>query len=110
MSTLSNKGSLDLVYTDVQNPTPIESIDRYRFYIIFVDYFTKYVWLYLLRIKYDVFIYLKFKVLFEKFFKTSITSIYSNERGEYIKLKGLFASHGITHPTIPHMSSNIMKL
>ena len=54
-STLESKGPLDLIYTDVWGPSPINSADGFYYYVIFVDHFTKYVWLYPLCLKSDVF-------------------------------------------------------
>lgn len=46
VSSLSSRGPLDLIYTDVWGPSPIQSIDGFSYYVIFVDYFTKYSWLF----------------------------------------------------------------
>ena len=43
VSSLQIRGPLDLVYSNVWGSSPIESIDGFRYYLIFIDYFTKYV-------------------------------------------------------------------
>ena len=48
-SSLKSRGPLDLIYTDVWGPSPIDSMDNFKYYIIFVDHFTKYVWFYPLK-------------------------------------------------------------
>ena len=102
VSSLKSHGPLDLIYTDVWGPTPIPSTEGYRFYVIFIDHFTKYIWFYSIYHKSDVsLIFPKFKVTIENYFKKSIVSTYSNNRGEYIKLKEYFATHDITHLTTP---------
>jgi len=102
VSSLKSRGPLDLIYTDVWGSTPITSTEGYRFYVIFVDHFTKYIWFYPLYHKYDVsLIFPKFKVIVEKYFKKSIVSIYFDNGGEYIKLKDYFATQGINHLTTP---------
>ncbi|GFY82736.1 hypothetical protein Acr_02g0009760 [Actinidia rufa] len=101
-SSLKSRDPLDLIYTDVWGPTPVTSTEGYRFYVIFVDHFTKYIWFYPISHKSDVFaIFPKFKVTVENYFKKLIVSTYSDNRGEYITMKEYFATHGITHLTTP---------
>lgn len=49
-SSLTSSGPLDLIYTDVWT-SPVYSIDGYKYYVVFVDHFTRYVWLYPLKKK-----------------------------------------------------------
>lgn len=44
-STISSIAPLQYIYTDVWT-SPLYSHDGLKYYIIFVDYFTKYIWLY----------------------------------------------------------------
>uniref|UniRef100_A0A6N2KS64 Integrase catalytic domain-containing protein n=1 Tax=Salix viminalis TaxID=40686 RepID=A0A6N2KS64_SALVM len=102
VSTLKSRGPLDLIYTDVWGPAPISSSKGFRFYVIFVDHFTKYIWFYPLSHKSDVLtIFPKFKVTVENYFKKSIVSIYSDNGGEFIALKNYLANNGISHLTTP---------
>ena len=83
-STLQSRAPLDLLYTDVWGPSPVQSVDGYNYYVIFVDHFTTYIWLYPLRLKSDVFtISRQFKTVVEIFFHRLITSIYFDGGGEY---------------------------
>lgn len=36
-------------------PAPVQSIDGFRYYIIFVDHYTKYIWFFPLKAKSDVY-------------------------------------------------------
>lgn len=73
-----------------------------KYYVIFVDHFTKYVCLYPLKLKSDVFAtFGAFKALVENYFKTTSTTLYSDNGGEYIALRPFLTSHGITHLTTP---------
>ena len=54
-SSLKSRGPLDLLYTDVWGPSPIRSIDGLSYYVIFVDHFTKYSWLFPMANKSNVF-------------------------------------------------------
>ena len=103
-SSLQSSGPLDLVYIDVWGPSPIKSIDGFFYYVIFVDHFTKYVWLYPLRLKFDVYtIFLHFKAVVENFFEQSIITVYSDGGGEYTSLKEFLSTNGIQHlKTPPH--------
>jgi hypothetical protein len=106
VSSLKSHGPLDLIYADVWGPAPISSTEGYRFYVIFVDHFTKYIWFYPICHKSDVsLIFPKFKVIVENYFKKSIVSMYSDNGGEYVKLKEYFVTHGITHLTTPPHTS-----
>ena len=54
---ISSSSSLEVIYYDVWG-LPIKLRDGYKYYVIFVDHFTKYIWLYPLKWKsevYDVF-------------------------------------------------------
>lgn len=45
-SSLISRGPLGIVYIDVWVPSPVSSVDDFSFYVIFLDHFSKYVWLY----------------------------------------------------------------
>lgn len=75
---ISSSGPLDVIYTDVWS-SPTLSYDGYKYYILFVNHFTKYMWYYPLKKKSDskdVFIQFKLKV--EKYFQRSIVTIFSD--------------------------------
>ncbi|KAC9592594.1 hypothetical protein E3N88_45594 [Mikania micrantha] len=92
---------LELVYSDVWGPVKISN-DGYQYYVIFVDFFSKYIWLYPIKRKSDVStLFPIFKTLVEKFFKTSLVSLFSDNGGEYIGLIPYLQQHGISHFTTP---------
>jgi len=101
-SSLISKQPLEIVYTDVWGPTPTRSLDGFLYYLVFVDHFSKYTWLFPLKNKSDVsFVFSQFKNVVEKFFKFPIVSLYSDNGGEFIKLKSFLSAHGISHFTTP---------
>jgi hypothetical protein len=64
---------LDLIHSDLMGPFPHPSIRKVRFFLIFVDYFSRFTWIYFLRQKSEVFQHLKdFKALVETQFGKKI--------------------------------------
>jgi hypothetical protein len=58
---------LDMIHSDLMGPFLHPSINKVRFFLIFVDDFSRVTWIYFLRKKYEVFKHLKyFKALFER--------------------------------------------
>lgn len=92
---------LQLIYSDVWGPVQ-KSIDGFAYYVVFVDYYSKYIWLYPIKYKSDVSkLFPQFKRLVEKYFNTSIISMFTDNGGEYQALIPLFQSMGISHYTTP---------
>ncbi|CAL2238106.1 unnamed protein product [Prunus armeniaca] len=101
-SSLQSNGPLELLYSDVWGPAPYSSIDGFSYYLIFVDHFTKYIWLYPLKKKSDVFsTFTTFKALVENYFKTKIITLFTDGGGEFVKLKNFLSSAGISHLITP---------
>jgi hypothetical protein len=90
---------LQLIHTDIWT-SPVISISGYKYYIIFVDDFSRFSWIYPLHTKsetYDVF--LKFKILVENQFSTTIKELQSDGGGEYTSLlfQSFLKANGIVH-------------
>ena len=74
---------LELVFSDVWGPAPV-SAGRYSYYVSFIDDYSKFVWIYLLHQKYEVFQYFKdFQNLVERQFNTKIQAMQTDWGGEY---------------------------
>jgi hypothetical protein len=105
-NSLKSQALLNLVYTDVWGPASSTGIDGSRYYLIFVDHFSKYIWFYLMVKKSDVStIFPKFKNFVETRFQTKIKSLYSDNGGEFITLRSFYHIVGlviIPPPLIPH--------
>jgi hypothetical protein len=100
-STLITSRPLQIIFSDVWT-SPIISHDGYKYYVIFVDYFTKYIWFYPLKQKSDVqIVFKRYKAIVEKYFQQNIVSLYSDNGGEYIALKTFLSENGISHLTTP---------
>jgi len=89
----SNKVSsspLELIYSDVWGPAPI-SFGRYTYYVSFINDYSKYTWIYLLKKTSDVFIVFQdIQHLVERKFNKKIISIQFDWGGEYEKLDSFF--------------------
>ena len=65
-SNFQSNEPLELIHSYVCGPVPIVSINDFRYYLVFVDDFTKFTWVYLLKLKSDVFnIFKYFKATIE---------------------------------------------
>ena len=65
-STSVSSYPLELIFSDVWGPAP-QSVGRYQYYVSFIDDFSKFTWIYLLRNRSEVFQVF----LFFKFFQIS---------------------------------------
>jgi histone deacetylase 1/2 len=92
-----------LVFSDVWGPAPT-SVGRHDYYVSFIDDFSKYTWIYLLKKKSDVFqAFLNFQQYVERQFKTKILTVQTDWGGEYEKLNSFFQKTGIAHHvSCPH--------
>jgi len=91
-----------LIYSDDWDLAPSSSINGHFCYVISIDHFLKYVWLYPIKYKSNVSrIFLIFKSLVENKLNTKIKTFYTDNGGEYFKLRFFFQTHGITHLTTP---------
>jgi histone deacetylase 1/2 len=95
---------LDLIFSDVWGPSPMLSSDGFRYFVIFVDAHTKFIWFYPMVAKSDVFnIFHQFQALVECQFSLKIKSVQTDWGGEYRKLNTYFKTIGIHHRVIcPH--------
>lgn len=67
---MTSSQSLELYYSNVWGPTSLKSFDEYKYYITYLNYVTKYIWLFFMKNKFDVYlVFIKFKCVVEKFFK-----------------------------------------
>jgi len=95
---------LELIFSDVWGPAPLFSSDGYRYFVIFVDAYTKYVWYYPLVAKSDVYsVFHQFQTLVERQFSLKIKSVQTDWGGDYRKLSTFIQTVGIHHRLIcPH--------
>ena len=95
---------MDLLFTDVWGPSSIASINVARYYVSFVDDFSRYTWLFPISSKSDMFrIFSQFHIYVERLFERKIKAIQTDWGGEFQKLNPLLAKLGISHRiSCPH--------
>jgi histone deacetylase 1/2 len=89
---------LELIYSDVWGPSPQTSVSGHSYYVSFVDAYSRFTWLYLIKRKNDVFeVFRQYQAHVERLLGHKIKYVQSDWRGEYIKLNAFFQELGITH-------------
>lgn len=74
------------------------STEEHRYFVIFLDVYSKYLWYFPLRLKSDVFpIFIQFHKMVERQFSTKIKQIQTDWGGEYRSLRKFFKEIGIVH-------------
>jgi hypothetical protein len=103
VSTSKSSFPLQLVFSDVWGPA-IDSFGRYNYYVSFIDDYSKFTWIYLMRHKSDVFCYFKeFQALVERLLGRKIIAIQTDWGGEYARLNTFLRQVGISHlVSCPH--------
>lgn len=77
--THHTKSALELLHCDVWGPASVLSFEGYRYYLLIVDDFTRYTWIYPLKLKSDVAaIVPQFIKLVERQFQKKIKSFQSD--------------------------------
>ena len=75
----------DLIHSDVWGITPVISHAKYKYFVTFIDNYSKYTWIYFLRSKSEVFsVFQKFVAYVETQFPSRIKVVGSDSRGEYM--------------------------
>jgi hypothetical protein len=89
ISTSRSTAPLELIFSDVWGPA-IDSFGRKKYYVSFIDDYSKFTWIYLLRHKSEVFKHFaEFQSLVEQMLNHKILVVQSDWGGEYEKLNFL---------------------
>jgi transposase InsO family protein len=74
----------ELVHSDLWGPAPVVSTNAFRYYLVFVDEFTKFTWVYLLKHKSDTFhTFTQFQAMVHTQFSLPIKTIRTDCGGEF---------------------------
>jgi histone deacetylase 1/2 len=103
VSTHVIKAPLELIHSDVWGPAKT-SISGHKFYVSFIDAYSRFTWLYLLKNKSEVFdVFLQFQKHVERLLDRKIIHVQTDWGGEYEKLHPFFQNLGISHRvSCPH--------
>ena len=94
VSTSVSSKPLELIFSDVWGQAPT-SVGRHKYYVSFIDDYSKYTWIYLIKHKSDVFqVFQNFQALVERKFDSKIIAMQSDWGGEYEKLNYFFQKMG----------------
>lgn len=99
------------VCSDVWGPSPVVSIEGYKYYVIFVDDFTKFTWFFPLTYKSQVAsVFEQFYAFIQNHFKTSVQYFQSDGGSEYMSsnfqkfLKARGIIHLVSYPYTPQQN------
>ncbi|KAJ1686058.1 hypothetical protein LUZ63_017448 [Rhynchospora breviuscula] len=106
-SNSSTSSPLELIHSDVWGPTPIVSRNGFRYYVLFVDDYSRFCWIYFMMNKSDVStIFTKFKAQVENLFSTNIKVLRTDGGAEFKPISTLFPQiiHQTTCPHTPQQN------
>ena len=96
---------LELIHSDVWGPD-VSSSSGFKYYVSFINDYSCFCWIYLLKHKYDVeHVFYAFQAHVERLLSSKIKAVQSDWGGEYHKLHHYFQHTGISHRvSCPHTS------
>ncbi|PKU67431.1 Retrovirus-related Pol polyprotein from transposon TNT 1-94 [Dendrobium catenatum] len=99
-STTTTYTPFSVVHTDVWGPSPVASINGHRYFVTFIDTYSRFCWIYLMHSKDQTFSkFTHFNNLINNMFKTTIKILRSDGGGEFNNhiFTNYLSSHGIIH-------------
>ena len=94
------KSPFELVHTDIWDPSRVESTLGFRYFVTFIDDYSRCTWLFLMKTRAELFsIFQKFHAEIRTQFNTSIRILRSDNVKEYLSasISSFMSSHGILH-------------
>ena len=99
-SELISTSIFDLIHPDVWRPSPITSIDRSQYYVVFIDDYSRYSWIFLMKSCSKLLkIYCNFAKMVETQFSQHIMIFRSDNAFEYTQydFQAILHSYGTIH-------------
>jgi histone deacetylase 1/2 len=95
---------LELVFSDIWGPSPNVSTLGYKYYITFVDAYSRFTWIYLLKAKSDALtVFKQFKAMAELQLGCSLKALQTDWGGEFRPFTKFLTDLGVVHRLIcPH--------
>ena len=95
---------LEVIHSDLWGPSPVISHAGNKYYVSFIDDYTKYTWLYPLKLKSDVLqVFIDFQKRIERHLNHKIVNFQSDWGGEFQALTKYLKEQGISHRiSCPH--------
>lgn len=90
----------ELIHSDIWGPTPVNSVNGFKYYVLFIDHYTRFTWIYFLENKPDVFAkFVQFKCMIKTQLTTKIKTFRSDGGGEFLSnaFKSYLSHNGIMH-------------
>ena len=82
-TSITSSSPLEYIFTDVWQCLVLSS-DNYKYYVVFVDHYTRYSWMYSLKTKSQVKeTFILFRALVENRFNSKIKHLFSENGGEF---------------------------
>jgi transposase InsO family protein len=100
---------LERIHTDVCGPFSVASTTKHKYYVIFVDDFSRKCWIFVMQKKDQTFSkFREFKALVEKESGKQVKALRSDNGGEYIsnEFKDFFSKEGIRRELIALLGPN----
>lgn len=97
---------LDLIHADIWGPAPVLSLSNFKYYVLFLDDFSRFTWLFPLKQKSDIIqTFIQLKAMVENQFERKIKCFQTNMGGEFLSLTNDLLQQGIkTQYSSPHTS------
>lgn len=96
-SIRATSSPLELIYTDVWGPAIVSS-GGYRYYVSFIDDYSRFCWIYLIKSKSDVeSVFYAFQAHVERLLNSKMCSVQSDGGGKFYRLHQFFRRISITH-------------
>lgn len=107
-SSITSTSPLEYIFTDVWT-SPITSVDNYKYYLVLVDHYTRYTWLYPLHRKSDVkTTFVAYKALVENRFQAKIRTCILTMEVNLLRFANDSSSMVFLISLVPHTHPNTM--